>query len=402
MYSDGELPSQEETELCDRLSARSAEIKQATLTRAYAIDDPAAVADPEYAEGLRSAVFETVDFAIDAIVGGRASAVPLSLYSQARLAARNGVSFSTVMRRYLAGFLALSEFMDQEAEGQAGRLRRRLARLLEALIEEIGNAYFLEAGRGVLSRESKRAKLIEDLLAGNPVDAGEFAPDFDFDSWHIGLIATGASAVDTVRRLAKASGHLPLQVRRGEHSVWAWLAGRRKLESAKLQLLAAKHIQADGCLALGEPCQGLPGWRLSHRQAAAALSVGLRRGDRIVRYGEVPMQASMLQDQVLSASLRQRYLVPLEGASDGGCKARDTLRAYFSRDRNISAAAVALGVARQTISDRLRAIEERLDCNDLHACATELEAALDLDRFERQAMSPAGEPICTSPDLAPR
>jgi hypothetical protein len=86
--------------------------------------------------------------------------------------------------------------------------------------------------------------------------------------------------------------------------VWAWLAGRHRLESTKLQLLAAESMPADGCLALGEPCQGLSGWRLSHRQAAGALSVGLRRGDRIVRYGEVPMQASMLQDPVLSASLR--------------------------------------------------------------------------------------------------
>lgn len=388
MCSDEELPSQ--VELRDRLLIRRAEIKQATLNRIYAVGDPAAVPDPEYVEGLRIAVFETVDFAIEAILGGKTPAVPLSLYSQARLAARNGVGVNTVMRRYLAGFLALTELIDHEAEmgavtaGQSVRLRRHLARLLEDLIEKIGNAYSLEAGQGALSRESRRAKLIEELLTGNPVDASEFAPDFDFDAWHVGLIATGAGAVETVRRLAKASDRRLLQVRRGEYSIWAWLAGRRKLESTKLQLHAAERIPADGCLALGEPCQGLSGWRLSHHQAAAALSVGLRRSDRIVRYGEVPMQASMLQDPVLSASLRQRYLVPLEEAPDGGRKARDTLRAYFSRGRSISSAALALGVARQTVSDRLRAIEERVGCEDLRACATELEAALDLDRFERQ------------------
>lgn len=393
MYSDGELPSQGEPELRDRLAARRAEITQATLARVWAIDDPTEVPDPEYAEGLRVAVSETVDFAIEAIVGGKRPAIPLSLCSQARLAARNGVSLSTVVSRYVAGFLTLTEFVDQEVEAgaatasQAARLRQHLGGVLQNLIEEIGNAYSLEAGRRVLSRESRRAKLIEELLAGNPVAAGEFAPDFDFDLWHIGLIATGTSTVDTVRRLAKASDRRLLQVRRGEHSVWAWLAGRRKLESTKLQLLAAERVPADGCLALGEPCQGLSGWRLSHRQAAAALSVGLRRGDRIVRYGEVPMQASMLQDPVLSASLRQRYLVPLEGAPDGGRKARDTLRAYFSRGRSISSAALALGMARQTVSGRLRTIEERLGCDDLQACATELEAALDLDRFERQTGS---------------
>jgi sugar diacid utilization regulator len=149
-----------------------------------------------------------------------------------------------------------------------------------------------------------------------------------------------------------------------------------------LQLLAAEHMQADGCLALGESCQGMAGWRLSHHQAAAALLVGLRRGDRIVRYGEVPMQASMLQDPVLSASLRQRYLIRLDEEPDRGRKARETLHAYFSRERNVKAAATALGIARQTVSHRLRTIEARLGC-DLHACAHELEAALDLERLDR-------------------
>lgn len=387
MYSDGELPSGTRAELRDRLLARRSEIEQATLSRVYAIDDPTAVRDPEYAVGLETVVSETIGFAIEAIEREKAPPVPLSLYSQARLAARNGVSFGTIVRRYLAGFLTITEFVDQEvAAGQAPRLRRYLARLLEDLIEEVGDAYSLEAGYKAQSRESRRVILIEELLAGNPVDTAELAPDFDFDSWHIGLIGTGASAVDTVRRLARASDRRLLQVRRGEHSVWAWLAGRRRLESTKLQLLAAERMPAEGCLALGEPCQGLSGWRLSHRQAAAALPVGLRRGDRIVRYGEVPMQASMLQDPVLSASLRQRYLIPLDREQDGGRKARETLHAYFSRERNVEAAATALGVVRQTVSYRLRAIEARLGC-DLHACAHELEAALDLERLDCQGNS---------------
>ena len=387
VYSDGELPSGVGAQLPERLLARRPEIEQVTLDRVYAIDDPTAVRDPEYAVGLEIAVSETISFAIEAIEREKAPSFPLSLCSQARLAARNGVSFGTVVRRYLAGFLAITEFVDQEAPPeQATRLRRYLARLLEGLIDEISDAYSREAGRRAQSRESRRAKLIEEALAGNPVDAVELAPNFDFDSWHIGLIGTGANAAGTIRRLAEVSDRRLLQVRRGEDSVWAWLSGRRRLESTKLQLLAAEHMPDDGCLSLGEPCQNLAGWQLSHRQAAAALSVGLRRNDRIVRYGEVPMQASMLQDPVLSASLCQRYLSPLDGEKDGGRKARQTLHAYFSRDRNIEAAATALGVARQTVSYRLRAIEARLGC-DLHACAHELEAALDLDCLNRQVYS---------------
>lgn len=385
MYSDGELPSGTRTELRDRLLARRSEIEQATLTRVHAIDDPTAVRDPEYVVGLEAVVSKTIAFAVEAIEREKAPPFPLALHSQARLAARNGVRFGTIVRRYLAGFLTITEFVDQEAAaGQAPRLRRYLARLLEDLIEEIGDTYSREAGHRAQSRESRRVKLIEEILAGNSVDTAELAPSFDFNAWHIGLIGTGASAIDTIRRLAQASDRRLLQVRRGEHSVWAWLAGRRRLESTKLQLLAVEHLQPDGCLALGEPCQSLTGWRLSHHQAAAALSVGLHRGDRIVRYGEVLMQASMLRDPVLSASLRQRYLIPLDGEQDGGRKARETLHAYFSRERNVEAAATALGVVRQTVSCRLRAIERRLEVDDLHACAHELEAALDLDLLDRR------------------
>jgi len=354
------LPSGTHIELCDRLLARRSEIVQATLSRVYAIDEPSMVRAPEYAVGLETVISDAIGFAIEAIEREKAPSTPLSLYSQARLAARNGVSIGTIVQRYLAGFLALTEFVDQEAAaGQAPRPRRYLARLLEGIIGEVVDVYSLEVGHRARSRESRRARLIEELLAGNPADTAEFAPGFDFDSWHIGLIGTGARAVDTVRRLAKASDRHLLQVRRGEYTVWAWLTGRRRVESTKLQLLVAEHMQADGCLALGEPCQSLAGWRLSHHQAAAALAVGLRRGDRIIRYGEVPMQASMLQDRVLSASLRQRYLVPLDEERDGGRKARETLHAYFSRDRNVEAAATALGVVRQTVSYRLRAIEQR-------------------------------------------
>lgn len=378
----GGLSSRMSAELRDRLHARRPEIKQATLARIYAIDDPAAVPDPEYAEGLQRAVSETVDFVIEAIGEGKAPPVPLSLSSQARLAARNGISFTVVARRCVAGVSVLGELVDEELEpDQAALLRRRLTRLLDDLIAEIGEAYAHEAGHGVPSRESRRAKLVEELLAGNPVDVDELAPGYDLDLWHIGLVATGTRAVEVVRHLAKASDRRLLQVCRGERSVWAWLTGRRKLESTKLQLLAAERPRADGCLAFGEPQEGSLGWRLSHHQAAAALRVGLRRDNRIVRYGEVSTEASLLYDPVRAASLRQRYLVPLEGGGEDE-KLRETLHVYFDRGRNIAATAKILGVARQTVSYRLRVIEARLNV-DVRSDTHELETALVLDRLGR-------------------
>jgi len=385
VYSDKELPLRTQDELRNRLVERRSEIEQSALTRVSAIADPAERSDPEYTAGLRGAVSETIDFAIAAIDGEKFPPIPLSLYSRARLAARTGVSLDTVLRRYLTGFLVLIEFLDQETERTAAftrqttRLRQHLNRLLEVLVEEISREYSREVELRAQSSESRRVQLVEQLLDGHSVDTAELA--YDFDSWHIGLIARGVGTAEAVQELARAADRRLLQVCRGEDAVWAWLGGRRRLETTEVQLLAADRMPADGCLAIGEPSRHLAGWRLSHLQAAAALLVGLRRGDGVVRYAKVPLQASMLQDQTLSTSLRQLFLVPLEGDRDGGHTARETLRAYFSRERNTSSAGIALGVSRQTVTQRLRAIEDRLGC-PLHTCAAEIEAALDLEQLE--------------------
>jgi hypothetical protein len=65
--------------------------------------------------GLETVVSETIGFALEAIEREKAPPIPLSLHSQARLAARNGVGFETVVQRYLAGLLTINEFVDQEA-----------------------------------------------------------------------------------------------------------------------------------------------------------------------------------------------------------------------------------------------------------------------------------------------
>jgi DNA-binding PucR family transcriptional regulator len=129
---------------------------------------------------------------------------------------------------------------------------------------------------------------------------------------------------------------------------------------------------------VGEPGEGLAGWRLSHRQAKAAMPIAERRGQAVLSYADVAVLASIARDDLLAASLRQLYLAPLETARDGGKVARETLRAYFTAERNISSTAAALGVDRRTVSNRIRAIEELLG-RTLKSSATDLETALRLD-----------------------
>ena len=86
----------------------------------------------------------------------------------------------------------------------------------------------------------------------------------------------------------------------------------------------------------------------------------MRERRRLVSYAEVAVLASILADDLLLASLHQIYLAPLATLRDGGEVLRKSLRAYFRADRNVTAAAAALGVTRQALAKRLAQVEERV------------------------------------------
>jgi hypothetical protein len=367
--------------LRERLASRRAELEQAIVTRLHALAAPSETRDPEYLAGLRGALTAALDYALAAIERGeeRAPQVPPSLLAQARLAARHGVSLDTVLRRYLAGYSLLGEFAIEEAEAgellRGGSLRHILrgqAALLDRLIAAVSEEHAREAEGRVSSLEQRRARRIERLLAGEPLDASELG--YELDAHHLAAIARGPGAAEALRELAAALDARLLLIRREEETAWAWLGSRRAVQ---LERLGRSTLPPGLCLALGEPAQGLPGWRLSHRQANAALQIALRSPGCITRYAEVALLASILQDELLSASLRELYLKPLEAERDGGETLRQTLRAYFGAGRNASSAAATLGVNRNTIAERIRAIEAAIGC-PLSSCGPELEIALRL------------------------
>lgn len=377
-------PNQTRAALFARLQARRPEIEQAALARVYAVSDPTEAVDPEYAEALRSAVSAAIDYGLAAVERGeeRSPPLPAALLTQARLAARNNINLDTVLRRYFAGYTLLGDFLMQEAEdanllgGHAlQRLLRTQANLFDRLVAAVTEEYTREAGTRLDTAEQRRAQRVERLLDGELLDTSELAYDFNAD--HLGLIAAGSEAPDAIRNLAGALDRRLLVIRRGEGTLWAWLGGRRRVDLAQLERHVSQSWPAQISLALGEPAQGLGGWRLTHRQARAVLPIALRSPQSFIRYADVALLASMLQDDLLATSLRELYLAPLASERDGGEILRQTLRAYFAARRNASSAAAALGVSRQTVNSRLRMIEERIG-RSLDCCSAEVDAALRL------------------------
>jgi hypothetical protein len=378
--------------LAARLRERRAEIEAATLARVYAISDPTEVEDPAYVAGLRAAVSAGLDYGLAAIEAPRARGplpgpVPAELLAQARYAAGLGVSLDTVLRRYFAGYTVLGDFIvaeaEQEGEIAAPELQQALrgeAALFDRLVAAVAEEYSREAEGPSRGAEQRRAARVRMLLGGELVDTSEF--DYDFAAHHVGVLGTGATAEDAIRQLASRLDRRLLIVRPTEEVVWAWMGGRLEIAWSDLQTIASSSVWEGAPLALGEPTTGLTGWRLTHLQAKAARPFALRRGG-IVLYSSVAILASLLQDDLFATFLRD-LLKPFEEDRDGGKTARETLRAYFAAERNVSSAAAALGVSRRTVANRLRAIEERFGC-PLGGIGVEMELALRLDQLETAA-----------------
>jgi DNA-binding PucR family transcriptional regulator len=211
-------------------------------------------------------------------------------------------------------------------------------------------------------------------LTGEQVDHAALA--YELEGNHVGVIAFGSAEVQTsLRQIAEALDMRLLIAPQDEKTTWAWFGAYRKIDAGQLKEAIQRQAPRRTYLALGEARQNLSGWRLSHRQAQAAFLVARKTSSPIVRYSEAALLASMLQDDLLANSLHELYLALIVDERDGGATFCDTLQAYIKTECSVSSTAAALKVSRQTVTNRFRRIEEKLD-RPLRTCLCELEAAL--------------------------
>jgi hypothetical protein len=372
------------------MRARQAEIEEAIRTRVFAIVDPAEAAGGEYAGTRGETIAAAIEYALDGLQSGgeRPSPVPPVVLIQARLAARDGIGLDTVLRRYFAGYTVLGDFIVAEAQ-EAGLMRdaslKRLLRAqaihLDRLLAAVAEEHAREQASGPTGGEQRRAECVERLLDGELVDPGELA--YELDAWHLGAVAKGPFPQVALRELATTLDARLLAVERGS-SLWAWLGARRPPDAERVQAALADALPSGSALALGECAEGPGGWRFTHRQARAALPIAAKSPGRTASYRKVALLASIHCDELLTTSLHQIFLAPLDAERDGGEAARQTLRAYFEAARHISSTAAALGINRNTVTKRLQAIEEEIGLS-LDSCGAEMEAALRLEELGKDS-----------------
>jgi PucR C-terminal helix-turn-helix domain/GGDEF-like domain len=377
--------------LIGRLRAREREIEDAIYARVSGMFTQVSGEDADYETGLRATVAAAVNLSLTEMEDPAElpAPIPSVAIAQAHRAARRNISVDTMLLRYIGGHRVLGAFVMDEAHrcglSSNGPVLRHLRTTQEAVLERlmitIAHEHKQERERIERSREECHTELVQRLLAGERPDTSDLDYELD-EAWHLGIIANGPRAKRIVRGLADDLRRQLLCLSTGESSVWAWIGGRQELEMTRVERILSTTSADEASLVLGEPRRGVSGWRLTHREAQAALLVAQRRPESMVRFADHALLALVLQNESLVRSLAGIYLPSL-----GNPVARETVRAYFSAGCNAATAAAKLAIDRHTVERRLRAIEANLG-RQLRSCHAELEVVL---RLEELGVTPNGD-----------
>lgn len=353
-------------ELLAGVTGRRREIGLAVLSRVQTIGATDRDVDAEYLEGVRQAVETAIDYTIESAAGAddRAPSTPVAVIAQARLAARRRTPLETVLRRYLAGHTALGDFLIEESgrRGTAPPVLRQVLRSQAAatdrVLATISATYAEEeASARPVSTDRRRAARVRRLLDGELLDPSGL--DYELDRWHTGLIVRGLVSGPTDNFAPRLDANR-LVISGDDGLLWVWFGSRSKLQPDRIVAALPAELLANCRIGIGEPAQQRSGWRLTHEQARAALTVAVRGTDSTACYANVAVVASALRDELLTTSLRSLYVDPLEADRESGTVLRETLHAYLEADRNVTSAAASLGVSRNTVTNRLRTVEARI------------------------------------------
>lgn len=374
------MRSRTRTDLATELRSKFSCLEKAVLRQIDLVGSGVSEAGTDYEEGVRAAVTTALAYGLEVLAQGPEweGQVPAAVLTQARRAAQNGVELDTVLRRYAIGERTLFAFLVRTAErsrygGNVTELLESQSLHLDRLLCAVSNAYRREEKAMHERPVDLLGKRVTKLLEGQPVEIA--AIEYEFECWHVGLIAAGPKGAESAQALAETTGSRPLILKREDCGHWAWLGSRRRLGREPLARAVASLGGLNGSLAIGESRFGLAGWRQSHKEALLAQRVLNRSQKQVLFSSEALLIGAIMGEPEIEAALKASFLDPLEDDPHGE-SLREALKAYFRTGRNSVAAGAELRVDRQTVQRRVRRAEHLLG-RRLVNCP-EIEIALQL------------------------
>ena len=298
----------------------------------------------------------------------------------ARMMVHRGVGLPTLLRCYHVGQAKLWRqwvdvvFADVHDPDELKRLvtwsTDFVSTYLDAVRLHVVAAYEAERSVWERSQSATREDAIRALLAGTLTDseAASRRTGYDLRRHHVAMVLrpnpTGEAGADraglevAAREIATALGAgAPLLMRASDGSVYGWAATISSPEDKDLEVAAAVALP-DGCTgALGNPAQGVAGFRESHLQARQAL----RAADGgLVTFAHVGLASALLADPDAARRFATAELAALAGGDDTTARLRATLEAYLAEGASHKRAAQRLTLHEKTVVQRVRRAEELL------------------------------------------
>lgn len=344
--------------------------------------------DPESVEENRASAEASIRAAARMLeTGSDPERVPLppATVAYVQESARRGVPFPSLLRSYRLGHEAMTdELVDRIAEAADPKALAAATKLcnawvfgfVDAALTASEEVYDAEQERWLHSAAASRAETIRAILSGRQRDPGLASKRLGYrlDGEHVGAIAwldaapDGANPIARLERDLEQVGNSIGAERRILHplgllAVAAWFRAPAGFDSAALERAGADRRPDRVRIAIGEPGDGLDGFRRTHEEAAQARRVaslaGLGAGT-LTRYDQVALRSLATANLPEAREFVERELGGLAANDDVSVRLAATLRAYLDELASRGRTAKRLGIHENTVSNRVRQAEEVL------------------------------------------
>lgn len=261
----------------------------------------------------------------------------------------------------------------EQRHEQMRALSQRMFGYFDAFSTQMAAYYREEQERWEQSETASRFALVEDLLRGHdqPLDLASRRLRYDLLRTHVALIvwttartldADEQALMDAASALIREAGcDQKLVLSAGPGVVWAWVSPKGSSEELG-ERISRVTLPREMHAAVGSAGNGLLGFKGSHDDASAAFSVrALKAGPReITAYRDVDLLSLLLVDRQRALRFACAELGALSTIDPAIDDLRRTVAAYLDEGGSPNTASQRLRVSRNTVTYRIRRVEEIL------------------------------------------
>lgn len=399
--------------VADGFIARAGDLT-AEVVKVYTRELPNLVYDDEAVVNLLSAsLLQNLDTVLRVFRHGIDPSevrAPAAAIEYARRLAQRGTPVIDLIRAY---FLAQStliahvpaEAIKQSVDGEmlGAVIERYMAgafAFIDRVTQQVVSAYQDEREHWLLDRSAVRAARVRDLLASDrvDVDSAEKTLGYRLRGRHLAAVVwfdETAAKPRTLESMTRAiAEHLPtsavpLIVPADERCLWAWfpLAAGTSLDDDLIRRVA-QTVAPGVRMALGDPGDGVTGFRNSHEQAGRVHALAAIAGDHpehCLTFRDVGTLALMTSDLSATRSWVTGVLGELATDDEQHHRLRETLLVFLTTGGSYTAAATTLSMHKNSVQYRVRKAEELLG-HPIADRRLEIELALKLCRHLGRAL----------------